>query len=143
MDADTAEKPRADLMRIATRRGLTIAEAVPSGGQGHEEAQVAGTGLLSELDRLFASLSEMPSSFTYNDETLGVFACPRYDQFLEEIEDVAMSPHAAQALAIAQQGGRSDETTALLAKCVASIRAAKDGLQAQMDDDLVFLGMEA
>lgn len=138
-----ADEPRADLIRIAARRGMTAAVVVPSGDSGHDQAQTTGTELLDEIDRLFASLSEMPSSFTYNDETLGVFACSRYDQFLEEIESVAMSPHAAQALAIAQQEGRSDETTSLLEKCVASIRAVRDGRQAEMDEDLVLLGLEA
>lgn len=138
-----ADEARTDLIRIAARRGMTAAIVVSTGDSGHDEAQAAGTELLDEIDRLFESLSEMPSSFTYNDESLGVFACSRYDQFLEEIESVAMSPHAAQALAIARSSGRSDETTALLAKCVMAIDAAQSTPQdADADDVLELLGME-
>lgn len=144
-DADALATPRADLIQTVIRKGITSTTIVPVGVEGHDRAQADATALLAEIDGLFVMLSEMPSSFTYNDVSLGLFACPRYHQFLEEIEDVAVSPHAAQALAIAKSNGRSDRTTELLVASIAAIEDAADAPNEDRPEDaaLLFLGTEA
>lgn len=144
-DTDAIDVPRTHLVRTAIRKGLTSTTLVSIGAEGHDRAQADGTALLAELDGLFDTLSGMPSSFTYNDVTLGLFACPRYHQFLEEIEDVAVSPHAAQALAIAKSNGRSDRTTELLTASVVAIEGATDAPKDDRSEDpvVMLLGMEA
>ena len=108
----------------AFAKDLSGPVAVAAGQDGHDEAQTAGSALLERLDETFAMLERTPSTFTYNDETLGEFGSSTFDHLVHDMEDTALSPHATQALAIAQGKGRNDDATRLLERCIASMEVA-------------------
>ena len=123
-DLDQSRTACPHLAARAFAKDLSGPILLAAGQDGYEDAQTAGSALLERLDETVVMLQSTPSSFTYNDETLGEFASSTYDHLVHDMEDAALSPHAAQALAIAQAEDRDDDATRLLELCIASMEAS-------------------
>lgn len=123
-DFDQSRTACRHLAARALAKDLSGPVTVAAGQDGYDEAQAAGTTVLEHLDEIVVMLERTPSTFTYNDETLGEFGSSTFDHLVHEMENAALSPHAAQALAIAQGKGRDDDATRLLERCIASMEVS-------------------